>query len=79
MPFDDFWVTDADKDEVCALRESQSERHLSSSEHAFLAVWRAHFNGWKKPSDQASMYGLDATNRQKMLWFLATLTDFSVR
>jgi hypothetical protein len=80
MPFDDFWVTNAEKDEVTALKESPWEKRLSSSEHAFLGIWRAHFNGWEKPSDAAaSMYGLDAHHKRKMLWFLATLADFNVR
>jgi hypothetical protein len=82
MPFDDFWITDEEKDKVKALKVSRWEEHLSSSEHAFLAIWRAHFNGWRKPSGDAPswrMYGLDDHNKQKMLWFLATLADFDVR
>jgi len=80
MPFDDFWVTNAEKDKVTALKVSPLEKQLSSSEHAFLGIWRAHFNGWNKSSiDAASMYGLDTDNKRKMLWFLATLADFDVR
>jgi hypothetical protein len=79
MPFDDFWVTDADKDEVVAIKEGRYEKRISSSERIFLAVWRAHFNGWKDPSGHVDMYKLDARNRQKMLWFLATLVEFNVR
>jgi hypothetical protein len=78
MPFDDFWVTDGD--EVIALKVSRWEKQLSSSEQAFLQVWRAHFNRWENSSlDAATMYGLDADHKRRMLWFLATLADFDIR
>jgi hypothetical protein len=80
MAFDDFWIADAEKDKVIALRVSPLEKQLSSSEQAFLGIWRAHFNRWENSSlDAASMYGLDIDHRRKMLWFLATLADFDIR
>lgn len=79
MPFDDFWATDAAEDKVIALKMSPLEKQLSSSERAFLGVWRAHFNGWNETSGTtASMYTLDSDHKRKMLWFLAILADFNV-
>jgi hypothetical protein len=79
MKFDDYWTVDVDKDELSSLKISKWEKQLSSSEQAFLSVWRIHFNSWKKPQNIASMYGLDSDNQRKMLWFLATLRDFNLR
>jgi hypothetical protein len=80
MAFDDFWVADAEKDKVIALKVNPLEKQLSSSEQAFLGVWRAHFNRWENSSlYAASMYGLDTDHKRKMLWFLATLGDFDIR
>jgi hypothetical protein len=79
MPFDDFWVANAEEDKVIALKVSPLERQFSSSEQAFLGVWRTHFNRWENSSlDAASMYGLDTDHKRKMLWFLATLVDFDL-
>jgi hypothetical protein len=79
MQFDDYWTVDVEKDEFSSLKLSKWEERLSSSEQAFLSVWRIHFNSWKKPQKIASMYGLDPDNQRKMLWFLATLRDFNLR
>jgi hypothetical protein len=79
MDFDDYWRVDEEKDEISSLKESPREEHLSSSEQAFLAVWRMHFNGWKKPHSVASMYGLGPDRQQMMIWFLAALRDFNLR
>lgn len=79
MQFDDYWITDIEKDEITALKQGEREERISSSERAFLAVWRTHFNGWQTPSGAVSMYRLVGDTRRKMLWFLATLADFDVR
>ena len=79
MQFDDYWTIDSEKDEFSSLKVSPWEESLSSSEQAFLAIWRMHFNGWNKPQNIASMYGLDTENQKKMLWFLAILRDFNLR
>jgi hypothetical protein len=79
MEFNDFWVTNEEEDKVIALKVSRWEKQLSSSEHAFLGVWRAHFNRWENSSlDSAVMHGLDTEHKRKMLWFIATLADFDV-
>ena len=79
MRFDDYWTIDIEKDEFSSLKVSPMEKSLSSSEQAFLAIWRMHFNNWNTPRNIASMYGLDSENQKKMLWFLATLRDFNLR
>ncbi|MGD0832239.1 MAG: hypothetical protein ABR907_14960 [Terracidiphilus sp.] len=81
MEFDDFWVTDTEKDKVWALKVSPLEKQLSSSEQAFLGVWRTHFNRWEHSSRDATsiMVGLDSHHKRKMLWFLATLADFDIQ
>lgn len=79
MQFDDYWITNVEKDEITVLKHGEREERISSSERAFLAVWRTHFNGWQTPSSGLSMYRLVRGTRQKMLWFLATLADFDVR
>jgi hypothetical protein len=79
MEFDDFWHTDEKEDRVFALKVSKWEKEISSSEKAFLGVWRAHFNRWENASlDSALMRGLDTEHQRKMLWFIATLADFDV-
>jgi hypothetical protein len=79
MHFDDYWSLDEGKDEIRSMKEFPKERLLSSSEKTFLALWRMHFNQWKQPQDMASMYTLDSEHQQKMVWFLAMLTDFNLR
>ncbi len=81
MKFDDFWVTDSEKDKVWALKVNPLEKQLSSSEQAFLGVWRTHFNRWEHSSRDATsiMYSLDSHHKRKMLWFLATLADFDIQ
>lgn len=79
MQFDDYWTIDSEKDKFSSLKIDPMEESLSSSEQAFLTIWRMHFNGWKKPQNIASMYGLDSENQKKMLWLLATLRDFDLR
>jgi hypothetical protein len=79
MQFDDYWTVDPTKDEFSSLKVYDREDRLSSSEKTFLAIWRMHFNGWRKPHDTASMYGLTPEYQARMLWFLATLRDFDLR
>lgn len=77
MVFEDYWQIDLAKDKVVSYKGSKYEDEdlLSNSEMMFLGVWRSHFHGRAINLDRFSMYSLDKTYQEKMLFFLSILDD----
>lgn len=75
MPFDDFWTVSEQSDGIIVAKKSPLESQISNSERMFLGMWRTHFNQNTEYLNNFSMYSLDTTHQEKILYFLSIVDD----